>query len=219
METQNLRLSKLQMDILIVISYYTYDWQCGSSGRMYPTQDGLFSGELHSHDTFEDAGINYTKLLEETSRVYWDINGNIKNKHRVSFTNSIHNLVEEKGLVKAYALGWMLVGHIANRGYGEEFHYWQGGGKSKDGDLSGRPRYKILFLSRDGWRKVRKMTGEPSLGYCGETKEIIKYIINNKPDSVIEDLDKYNLGPECLHLYFEDELERIEEEGDENAAN
>jgi len=182
------RLSGLQKEILHTIADNTINVRdCQEAEERH----GVYVPPSHWHRWMQEGSVSYSLALQETCERYWGVdvtswrepsgrtNDNINDKHRVSFSNSVHNLVEKKGLVSAYALAWIHIGHLPNGKITEDWQCWQGGGRKKREERgkyeykSDRPRYKLLSLSSDGWDLVRELFDD-RIGMCNVLVNKIK---------------------------------------------
>jgi len=86
---------------------------------------------------------------------------------RASFSRALHNLVEKKHLLGAYALAWINI----EANFEPIRIRWQGGGRPErnDGYLDDTPRYSLLYLTGTGWEAARKLLG-PEIGKCVHCK-------------------------------------------------
>lgn len=170
------RLSELQKEILYVIANNTINIsECQEREERYDVHS--ISWAYHSHDIFKDRMISYSEALFKTAVRYWDLgttweeldynmrihNNIVNNKHRVAFSNSVHNLVEKKELMGAVALAWVTVGKY------NDVLAWQGGGHKKYDEefdcWDDTPRYKLLDLTHNGWKLVQELFDD-KIGMC-----------------------------------------------------
>lgn len=129
------RLSEVQKEILCAIANNTINTsECQDAYSRY----GVYHPHHYPYNhEWKDKFMAYSVLVREVCSSYWDDgkdqslnpNDNIRRNHsrKATFSESLHNLVEKKGLVVALALGWIVVN---KEGYYDRLK-WQGGGTQK----------------------------------------------------------------------------------------
>jgi hypothetical protein len=164
-----MELSALQKHIIQAIANNTINtYECDKAGLCGCNHD-LKENRIAYAALF--AGCRYWDELPLHDSMELHVFGTVSpalNARKASFSRALHQLVEPKGLVSAWALAWMASDTVSRR---FEFMHWQGGGRGKKDRWNlDTPRYRMLELTDEGWEIARSLIN-PTIGMCPYLRE------------------------------------------------